>query len=165
MCNIKDPHEIAFWRTALSRDFLKKSSEQFAPSYRLIGDIFPQNGSLPHKFAEWDAAKAYSMFQYLEAHLIIQEILAKKNGPYGDLVFLLPNDELKYYQDPKNSFQTDLCRHVLCELTVSFYSFPYGTKQEHRPYNAPGSVVKKNHLTHESIAGVHEIEFLDVSMA
>jgi hypothetical protein len=67
-----------------------------------------------------------------------------------DVVFALPNDESKYYQE--STFESEIERFLMDRLgsklegksiNVHVLCFNYSTDSMHRPYNAPGRVVKK----------------------
>ena len=89
------------------------------------------------------------------------------------IVFALPNDELNYYRDRSGSFQNDVdyliskrCRALKIDkvnLWIKFLSFKYGSQLQHRPYNAPGIVLKKNDLSYEDIAG-HDKQLENLSL-
>jgi hypothetical protein len=171
MCNINCMLEINYLKTALARDFLIQPSQHFSKSLVQIDEIFPKNSWIATHFLGQDTAKTYSIFQYLEAYLIIDELITKvAPSPESnslEIAFLLPNDELKYYRDQANSFQKDIeflltkRAHISpINLKIKFFNFQYGNSPEHRPYNAPGKTFKKNKLTYEDIVGPIKKEHL-----
>jgi hypothetical protein len=147
-----DPASVAYFQKALRRGFIHKSSEN-APTT----DIPLHSILTCPVISEWsnhDASKCYSTLQYLEGCLLIEEIVQKSSLREVEIVFILPNDELKYYQDETNAFQQDvafLVEKYGKSVRIKFYSFQYGEQEQHRPYNAPGKVYKKNELTCEDI--------------
>ncbi len=171
MCNLKCMSEIDYLKNALARDFLIQPSQHFPKSHVQIDEVFPKNSWIATHFSGRDTAKTYSIFQYLEGYLIIDEIITKvAPSPESnslEIAFLLPNDELKYYRDHSNSFQKDIeflltkRAHISpINLKIKFFNFEYGDSPEHRPYNAPGRTFKKNKLTYEDIAGPIKKEHL-----
>lgn len=166
MCELSCETELAYLKQVLSRDFLFEASKKFPFSHLCIGDIFPRDSWISAEYFACDSAKMYSAFQYLEAYFIVEEIVIKhvmKGANSLDLVFLLPNDEFKYYQFQENSFRRDV--HFLLakrvpdlnlKLNIQFISFNFGENQQNRPYNMPGKTLKQKHLTYQDVMGVFE---------
>lgn len=162
-----EDEEIAnHFRLALRRDFLQNLSKKFPHIGVQLGNIFSESNSIAKEWGFLDVAKAYSMIQYLEGCFLVDEIVSKAAAVHEcseiEIVFILPNDEYKYYQDESNFFQRDIeflisrrCRHVdisQFNISVHFYSFQYGSDQKMRPYNTPGGVYKKSKLSFNNIA-------------
>lgn len=164
---ISDPDTITYFRKALHRSFIQKISQSFPNRNIFVREILSKGCPIMADWFDYDVGKVYSVFQYLEGCLLVETIflylLKNKCSNAQEIVFLLPNDELKYYRDSHSSFRKDLefllqkkCNTLNLEdvnLSVKFVSFPFGTKQEDRPYNSPGKVVKKNSLSLEAVAG------------
>ncbi len=87
--------------------------------------------------------------QYLEGLFLIDLLVKKQLGKQEEIniVFALPNDEAKYYQDEAESFRKDVeefLRHQngdifssgKIKINIHFLNFPYGDESSHRPYNA-----------------------------
>ena len=147
-----DPISIDYFRKALRRSFIHKSSENAPDSHIPLQSIL--NCPVASEWAHKDASKCYSTLQYLEGCLLVEEIVQKSAEQEVDILFVLPNDELKYYQDATGAFEQDvafLLHHSDKRVQIQFYSFPYGENEQHRPYNAPGKVYKKNELTCDAI--------------
>jgi hypothetical protein len=154
---INDQPVVERFQKALQGGFVHKASQEFPDSQIKIKDLFTCPIVSPCK--EMDASKCYSALQYLEGCLLIDQIVhGCPKGEKIEIVFALPNDELKYYQDETNAFQKDvefLLNHrygnELKDVQVIFYSFEYGEDVHHRPYNAPGKVFNKNELRCDDI--------------
>jgi len=160
MKSISSSNIIEYFQQALSRDFIVNSSKSFSPIGVTVKDLMENNCPIVSNFYDWDVSNAYSVFQYLEGCFIIKEIISRfiKNNSSNNytMVFLLPNDELKYYKDDQESFKKDLdfflsqSFNVFDELNfpinIKFYSFTFGDQMDQRPYNLPGKVIKKNQL-------------------
>jgi hypothetical protein len=159
MHSLRSLEDIQYFRMALSREFVARESLDFSLSSRKLKDVFPKESWIAETYPDLDAAKSYSMFQYLEGCFIIDEIArACPDRSELEIAFVLPNNELDYYRDPTNAFEQDanylLSKHLdPVDVSVRFFSFDYGTCKKHRPYNAPGKTVKKNHLSFEDITG------------
>lgn len=166
---IKDLEIMHYFRDALKRSFIEKSSLNFPKRDILIGDIFHSNCTLMSDWYNYDVANVYSIFQYLEGCLLCEEIWTqeyhKQPTKTVEIAFALPNDELKYYQDSEGSFQKDIkfLMNKRCEeeqiaditLNIKFFAFKYGSEPTHRPYNAPGTVLKQDHLFLEEMVNLH----------
>jgi hypothetical protein len=156
---IKDQVVIQHFQKALQRDFVHKSSQEFPESQIKVKDLFTQECPIVSPCHEMDASKCYSALQYLEGCLLIDQVVQEcLKEEKIEIVFALPNDELKYYRDDTNAFQKDVeffLNHKygskLRDVKVTFYSFEYGDDVNHRPYNAPGKVFNKNELSCDDI--------------
>jgi hypothetical protein len=112
-----------------------------------IADIMP---NIFKGKEDLDTAKAYSALQYLEGLWIVLAILGQgllnkdqSTNTSRSIVFLLPNDELEYYQHG-TCFQEDLQKLIKLteslnkqtpKLNVYFQKFRYGKgKQQEKPY-------------------------------
>ncbi|CAM0116897.1 hypothetical protein [Rhabdochlamydiaceae symbiont of Dictyostelium giganteum] len=167
MQKITENNLIVYFKRALSRHFISESSQHFQYSNIRLGNIFSDNCSILSNWYNHDTNKAYSIIQYLEGHLIIDYIISRISKGKEDpiqIVFTLPNDELKYYRDTQNSFQNDLKYFISSlykeeiSINIKFLSFNYGFKKEDRPYNAPGGILKKCDLSY-----AHFIDLLPIS--
>lgn len=164
---IADKELVAYFRKALQRKFIQKASQDFPKKNILIQDILSDKCPIAGDWYAYDAAKAYSIFQYFEGCLLVDEIFLHlaSNREVKDIqiVFALPNDELKYYQDKQNSFKKDVTFLISkrcmplnikdVQLQIKFLSFKYGSQLNCRPYNALGKVLKKEDVTAERIVG------------
>jgi hypothetical protein len=165
--NMKDPILIDYLGEALQRQFILQHSENKPSSNISIRKVFNNGSPLFEKLDDMDAAQAYSSLQYLEALLLVEAVVKKQIlSQEIDVVFALPNDELKYYSDDSNSFEIDLnfflSRRLGIHLNgkrihVYFRSFPYSTSLEYRPYNAPGRTLKKNTISLSHIINPDEL--------
>jgi hypothetical protein len=156
MQDIKDQAVVERFQKALQRDFVYKASLGFPESQIKVKDLF--TCPIVSSCKEMDASKCYSALQYLEGCLLIDQVVQEcLKREKIEIVFALPNDELKYYQDETNAFQKDvefLLNHKYgneLDVKVTFYSFEYGDDVNYRPYNAPGKVINKNELRCDDI--------------
>ncbi len=158
MKNITDPIVLKYFRRAMKRAFIKASSEDVPLTNITIRSIFGDDCPILEDLYDCDASRCYSILQYLEACLLIEKIVLQSAQKEIQIVFALPNDEIKYYKDREGSFQKDvefLINQALCcdglIINVKFLCFRYGDNKSHRPYNAPGNVLKKNRLKRNNI--------------
>ncbi len=99
------------------------------------------------------------MLQYLEGCLLVNQIVDQTMHQSGQkciqIFFVLPNDEIKYYQDATDAFakdieflMTQLHDSIMDEIKIiiNFAPFQYGDYIHQRPYNDPGSVIKPHEL-------------------
>jgi hypothetical protein len=157
MQEIKDLVVVDHFQKALQRGFVHKASQEFPESQIQIKDLLECPIVSPCR--EVDASKCYSALQYLEGCLLIDRVVQEcLKEEKIEIVFALPNDELKYYRDETHAFQKDVeffLNHKygskLRDVKVTFYSFDYGDDVSHRPYNAPGKVFHKNELSCDDI--------------
>lgn len=167
MQSITQPSIINYFHRALARPFIWQASANARNNSLILKDIFPDGCPLLSPFYNYQTSKSYSMLQYLEGCLIVHEIICKildeKNNKDVEIIFMLPNDEIKYYRDENFSFKSDLeflTKSLQGELvdrlniTVKFFSFKYGESISKRPYNVPGKGFKKNELTADHIIGI-----------
>ena len=154
MQKISNKSIIKYFQEALSRPFIWKNSENFENTHLSVKDLFIKPCQILSRFNDYDVSKGYSMLQYLEAFLLIEEILSKIIFVQNNIqiVFAIPNDEIKYYRDNVNSFEKDLKIFLFhlygralyrMKISINFISFKYGKHEGHRPYNAPGEIIKK----------------------
>lgn len=153
-----------YFTNALCRDFILSASRKFPDRNILIKEIFSNNGPIVDRWKNDDVSKVYSVFQYLEGCLLVEEILLQESEKTSEIqiVFALPNDELKYYKDDADSFRKDIefflssrCQSLKIDvaLDIRFLSFKYGSDSMQRPYNAFGETIKNSKLTHEDVTG------------
>lgn len=142
---------LEYFKKVLRRDFIHKLSQGFPERGICVREIFRNDCPVMEDWYDQDAGTAYSVFQYLEGCLVVNEILEQTKGE-AQIVFALPNDELKYYQDEAGSFQKDVA--FLCgDVRIKFLAFQYGTEKKQRPYNTPGKVLKRANLTYGDVVG------------
>lgn len=167
MQSISEKDVIEYFKKALCKNFIHESSKTFSNRNIQIGEVFSKNCLIMADWYSHDVSKAYSVFQYFEGCLLVDEIFMQLNKEQliadVQIVFALPNDESKYYKDKLNSFQKDVSFLISkrCEsipivnlnLQIKFLSFKYGMQLQHRPYNAPGKIFKKNEISYQAIAG------------
>lgn len=166
---IEDEEIVSYFKVALKRDFISQSSEHMSTTGIKLGSLFQKSCKIVSDFYECDTGKVYSVLQYLEAFFLIERaILHDLNKGFSNDIninFFLPNDELKYYQDELNSFQSDLAiflnkmfgsRIQGIEVYVNFISFNYGEIEHHRPYNSPGEVIKRREFRMDDVLDVKD---------
>jgi hypothetical protein len=161
---------IGHFKKALQNDFIHELSKGFPNVNIRVREIFSDSCPVMTNWYDHDVSKSYSVFQYLEGCLLIDEIfmhqVSNKLSNDFQIVFALPNDELNYYRDRPGSFQKDVdfliskrCKALNIDnvnLQIKFFAFKYGSQPQHRPYNAPGIVLKKNDLSYGDIVGNNE---------
>lgn len=159
-----------YFQKAVLRDFIREPSKNFSDRSILVGEIFSNDCPVMANWFDCDASKSYSAFQYLEGCLFIEEvfmdIVSSRSTNHIQIVFPLPNDELKYYRDANGSFEKDVnfliskrCNELnidTFDIQITFLAFKYGSHEQHRPYNAPGCILKKNDLSLEDVTGYGE---------
>lgn len=158
---------LHYFKKALQRSFLCEGSKNYPDKSIQIREIFSEKCPIMSDWYNHDASKSYSTFQYLEGCLLVDEIFIQlinsKAADNLEIVFAIPNDELKYYRDSYGSFQEDV-EYILLKrcaeyklkkfnLKIKFLAFVYGTQLCHRPYNASGKLLKKNDLSYEIVVG------------
>ncbi|MGH2611415.1 MAG: hypothetical protein ACRDFB_00015, partial [Rhabdochlamydiaceae bacterium] len=158
---------IDYFKKALRRDFVCQPSKGFPNTNITVREVFLNNCPIMADWYDQDISKSYSIFQYLEGCLLVEKIFKQlsisKLENNIQIVFALPNDELKYYKDQHDSFQKDIkfliskrCAAFnikMLNLHIKFLAFKYGSQPHHRPYNAEGKVLKKDTLFYEDIVG------------
>lgn len=134
-----------------NRDFIFKASKLKSDNKIQMAELFPFGG-------ENDTAKWYSALQYMEGLYLVEKIFSQAcekfrrtgddNAPCN-IVFALPNDEYKYYEDPNNNFVRDIKillsnrgEFIGREINIFFYCFKFN-KLENRPYNAGKAVIEE----------------------
>lgn len=167
MKEISECDLIDYFKTALKRDFISKASKSFPNRNIPIKEIFSDSGSIVADWFDQDASKSYSVFQYLEGCLLVDEIFMREFHTRGvadiQIVFALPNDEIKYYKDKDCSFQKDVAFLISkrcatlniknIHLQIKFLAFKYASHPHDRPYNASGKIVKSGTLSYEDVVG------------
>lgn len=132
-------------QSIFKRTELFAASAQFDDKKISMLDVFGEGVDIIEPIRQIDAAKAYSVLQYVEFLYIVQHILTQCPETTR-IKFMLPNDEDKYYTP---SLSDDLSRFLAANnmspktLDIAIDCFNYGSELHHRPYNAPGKVVKK----------------------
>jgi len=154
---IEEPGTRAFITdTVLRRDFIFKSSLGFKENHLTIGDVFKRNCPILEPLYDLDTAKAYSPIQYLEGLFLIESLVKERLSEQSDIniVFVLPNDEPKYYRDDSGSFESDVqtflmerCRDAIAgfkyKIHIHFMNFSFGNGTSDRPYNDGTKTVQK----------------------
>jgi hypothetical protein len=157
---------LDYFKKSLNRSFISQSSLKFSNNNIRTGEIFSENCPVISDWYNYDTSKTYSILQYFEGCLIVDEIVINQliyNTDSIQIVFALPNDELKYYKDTENSFKKDI-EYLLSnrvkkitenpiKVEIKFIDFKYGEQEHQRPYNAPGKAVNKNCLSYEAVVG------------
>jgi hypothetical protein len=130
------PTRQAWVQSVLADPEIYQISSQYPETGIKLGSILtdPVFGKWSHR----DAGKSYSAFQYLEGVYLIETL--HRAGPDGSILFVLPNDEFKYYQVPR--LMGDLMTLGLTGRPISFMSFTYGSKPHHRPYSGNNKIIK-----------------------
>ena len=158
---------VNYFRKALQRSFISKPSKDFPNKNIRIKEILSDTPPIIADWSAHDVSKSYSVFQYLEGCLLVDEIVMQEVTNKGEsdiqIVFALPNDEIKYYKDKGNSFQKDVsfliskrCATMNVKnirLQVKFLAFKYGSHLTERPYNARGKTLKNGSLSYEDVVG------------
>jgi hypothetical protein len=163
MQSLQDGDIAMYFRQALRRAFISEVSKGFPSINIRVKEVF---GCCPvmTDLLDCDLSKAYSVLQYFEACLLVDEIIAQRlliGEREINVAFALPNDEFKYYSDESHAFRKDIEFLVRkrCEslgiseivLSVNFFSFSYGSHSGCRPYNAPGRTFKSRALTYSKL--------------
>lgn len=158
---------IDYFKKALQRSFISRISKKFPNKNILVKEILSSNCQIASDWHNHDTNKSYSVFQYLEGCLLVEEIFMQEALNKGaadiQIVFALPNDEIKYYRDKGHSFQKDIAFLISkrcttlniknIHLQIKFLAFKYGSQLHDRPYNAPGKTLKNGTLSYEDVVG------------
>ena len=141
----------------LNRPSTWEKSSSFPLSGISINSIFPEGTVLNELLYDIDTSKCYSTIQYLEAIQMVTEIVNEQRHFQNliEIVFLLPNDELLYYNHTDSDFSDDVKRSLLSQInqdhpplkvSIQFISFDFGDTLSCRPYIAHQSPkeLKKN---------------------
>jgi hypothetical protein len=124
------------------KEWLQALSAGYKPSERTVGKLFDDAPSLFDCLRDRNAASAYSAFQYVESYYLLRQSVARalqEQRKEVDVVFMLANDEAKYYRDFPTDAETMLTLEFgeqLKHLTihVRFYFFRYLDSLKRRPY-------------------------------
>lgn len=117
-------------------------SSKFAPSGKSVEQLFGRSPSLLDSIRELDVVNAYSAMQYLEGYYLVRRLVLKAIGEKMktvQAVFVLPNDEGKYYKGFKDDLEVWLKRDLgesveTLDVRVSFLFFKYRKGSSTRPY-------------------------------
>lgn len=167
MQEISDKDLINYFKKALKRNFISKASKDFPNKNIQIREIFSNRGAITADWYNHDVNKSYSIFQYFEGCLLVDEIVMEevinKKALDIQIVFAIPNDETKYYKDKAHSFQKDIlflvskrCASLNIKninLHIKFLAFKYGSHPNDRPYNSSGKILKNSILSYEDVVG------------
>lgn len=135
-----------------NRKFIWMKSASFTASGVSIEDSLGKSPLL-QAIGNKDVNNAYSGLQYMEGYFLVQEILRRNISTESDeldLVFLLPNDEYRYYYDESRSFEKDVCEMLMkqedillnSKISITFIPFQWGKSLNERPYLSDGMPVK-----------------------
>lgn len=119
-----------------------------------VAAIFNNQSSLFDCIKDWDVSAAYSLIQYVEGYYLIQKSIRNgllKGQSKIEIVFVLPNDEGKYYFDKEKKcvdFSKDIESMLqrdselqrefgealkVTEINVTFCFFKYGKGKSLKP--------------------------------
>lgn len=94
-----------------------------------------------------DTAQTYSALQYLEGIYLVKRIVQASQGEENNIVFLLPNDEYKYYVTPNLSRDMNAVLSnsgiLNKKINIFFKSFQFGKSIKDRPYIMKGKKVNE----------------------
>ncbi len=118
------------------KKWLLELSERHKEKEKKTGEIF--KGSLLSLVKDLDIARCYAFLQYVEGYFLIQRSIRLSKSDIT-IVFLLPNDEAKYYRDYpdeiekllKLDFGSDIQK---ISIRIEFLFFQYGESISDRPY-------------------------------
>lgn len=149
----KNPKVISYYNNVILKNpALMVHSATRRKNNVLIKEKLP--GESVKEIHDLDTASAYSALQYLEGIYLIKKIIQDRHGKDTNIVFLLPNDEYKYYTTPElekdvNTILGFTMSHIP-EVRVLFKSFKFGDDIHLRPYIMKGAKVTtetiKNYL-------------------
>lgn len=133
----------------------------------MFGRVIPNLEELGNQ----DTALAYSALQYIEGLYLVSRIVQSQRNP--NIVFILPNDEHKYYVAENGGFETDLRQVLIAQegldvsrrrITVSVQTFTYMDAQNARPYIGSGPKIGSGALIRDfgSLNGVVMLEYDDL---
>lgn len=135
--------------TILKRDFIKEKSKGRAETAIIVAQLFNQTVPALEAISLEDCNTQYSTLQYVEGLFLVDQLVAKTLANAAgciNIVFALPNDEWKYYEDQNNSFAADIAfmierrygrKAANLQINVMFYTFKWGLDPTRsRPYNA-----------------------------
>lgn len=157
---------IEYFKISLKKEFIARQSLDKKNIGITLREMLDRDHPLFKPWYDSDVGKCYSIFQYLEAFYLIDNIIEKynnKNSKEFIILFALPNNEIDYYYDDELSFRKDLnfflkkkyaenSKDILnSSIVIRFLSFKYGEKPQHRPYNAPGKGFKKKEFSCKDI--------------
>lgn len=124
------------------KKWLLNLSAHSKPLNQSVAQFF-ENCSTPFDpIKDLDINRAYSYLQYIEGYYLIREAVARalaQNRTSVQVVFVLPNNESKYYKDLPKDLKPMLIADFGKSLDsliidVSFRSFHYGENSSRRPY-------------------------------
>ena len=126
----------------LNEEKLYTASEKYQPSNIRFSDIKDFAELSSSAIYTLDTGKSYSCLQYIEMLYLVKEFVGKG---YEEILFALPNNELKYYDIPGLDFVHNL-KQILdknSKITLTLCSFIFGKHSYHRPYNMGNRVLEK----------------------
>lgn len=114
-------------------------SKDYTDSGLTLQDVFGEkHAELLSGFIDpsTDTAKCYSVFQFVEMLYIIEKVSAYVVSSELKINFVLPNDELKYYDVMKlMKSLSEFLTIMDVKIRIDFTPFEYGSKMSDRPYN------------------------------
>ena len=159
LINERSQKVITYFRERILQpgNFFYKVSEKYSDSgikvRQVCGGILQKCPVLESDY-EKDTSKEYGPIQYLEGLYLTWRLveLRIKDSDEINIIFDLPNNEWKYYQDPEESFANDV-EFFLREkfggklkgkkINVYFYTYKFGKNQDvDRPYNEGRVIIK-----------------------
>lgn len=159
MKKVTDQQIIKYLQGALSKNFIWQSSLDAYQSGVTIEDLFKSSCPVLAKYYKYDANRGYSMLQYLEGCLLVDEVIniVQHTSSQKDIqiFFVLPNDEVKYYKDKTDAFKKDIkflinklygSKMAKVKVNINFLPFKYGKFVFQRPYHEPGRVATATDL-------------------
>lgn len=138
------------------REFIWLKSSSFSSSGVSLEDSLGRS-PLMEAIKGVDVNNAYSGLQYMEGYFLVQEVLKRSaSTDFGELnlVFLLPNDEYRYYDDESKSFEKDVREMLMKQedlpsngkIRIIFIPFQWGESLNERPYLSDCESVKGEKL-------------------
>lgn len=124
------------------KKWLRDLSERYDPKGKTVKELFENRPTIFDCIGSLDVSKAYSYLQYMEGYYLIRDAVTRALAERSDsleLLFLLPNDENKYYkdlpQDLELMLKADLGESLgNIKVDVAFTLFAYGKRPSARPY-------------------------------
>lgn len=165
MVKIDDPRIINTFNHISRKKFIKDASALYPDTGIKTEELFVKKPLFGDFYLKQDTSKSYSFFQFVEGCLIVQHVIESYLQGYKlssdiEIVFILPNDELKYYIDSSKSFRRSIDTILSScykdrdfNLFVDFLSVPFGKSSDCRPYNVKDKSPNKNELSLDEIIG------------
>lgn len=118
------------------KKWLFELSETHKEKGKKAGDLF--KGALFSRLKDLDIARCYAFLQYVECYFLIQRSIRLSKSEIT-IVFLLPNDEAKYYRDYPEEIEKllklDFGDNIQkISIRIEFLFFRFGDSIAARPY-------------------------------